>query len=89
MLGDSISAAVASGDLDGDGTLDVAVANNGACYIYFNDGNGVFQRQNAFGYGLSVCSSAALADLDGNATLDLVMGCLVVQNESGPNLVFL
>lgn len=42
LLGEMNSLAVALGDLNGDGSLDAFVANSGPCYIWLNNGNGVF-----------------------------------------------
>ncbi len=87
-LGDSVSWAVAVGDLSGNGILDVAVANNGACYVYHNDGLGTFTRVSGFGAGLPDATSIALADMDQDGTLDLLLATKVAQS-SGENQVFL
>jgi hypothetical protein len=65
---------VAIGDLDGDGALDLAVANQ----IYYNVsvllGNGDGTFQDAVNYGVGNNShSVAIGDLDGDGALDLAV----------------
>ncbi len=75
-LGNSLSRAVALGDLDGDGDLDAFIANGitergqaEADRVWLNDGHGVFSSS-----GQSLGSAAgldvALGDLDGDGDLD-------------------
>ena len=56
---------IAAGDLDGDSTVDVFVANYGEPdAVFFNDGTGNFTDSGQLlGYGLS--AAVALGDLDG------------------------
>lgn len=62
-------------DLDGDGDLDIAVANDHApCLVFLNDGFGVFVRHGEFGTPSSVRSLAA-RDLDGDGDIDLLVTC--------------
>lgn len=88
VLGDSSSWSIGVGDLTGDGSLDVAVANDGACYVYENDGLGGFTRESIFGAGLPVGHSISLADMDQDGTLDMIMGTLV-SAFSGENQIYL
>jgi len=74
------STAVATGDLDGDGDLDLILGNEGdtASQIYFNDGRGSFALPKELPPGASARTtvSVALGDLDGDKDLDLVLGNL-------------
>ncbi len=67
--------ALAVGDLNGDGYLDLVAASIGAPpLIYLNDGNGQFLEQIDFGFtgDLNNVSALALGDLDGDGSLDIV-----------------
>jgi len=78
-LGNSASHAVELGDLDGDGTLDAFVANNGQNQIWFNQGGAQFSASSQI-LGSSNSWSVALGDLDGDSDLDAFVG-----NLSQPN----
>jgi FG-GAP-like repeat/FG-GAP repeat len=78
-----VSMSVQLGDVDGDGDLDLAVANRGSQNrLFLNDGTGVFTDATA----THLPSDSALSydveftDVDGNRTLDLV-----VANHGTPN----
>ncbi|MCD4653968.1 FG-GAP-like repeat-containing protein [bacterium] len=84
-LGSDYSRDIALGDLDGDGDLDVFVANDpGGSRIWLNDGDGRFT-----GNGQELDQNAnrgvALGDLDGDGDLD----AFVVNSNFGSNQVFL
>ena len=72
QLGHSESLVVALGDVNGDGSLDAVVGNNGADELWLNDGRGNF----SLGQRLDGDHtwSVALVDLDGDGDLDLVAG---------------
>ena len=70
------SAAAALGDLDGDGALDLVVANKGQTnqvYLNKNDGSGGFFAGADIGSEVDVSTSLALGDVDGDGDLDLVV----------------
>jgi hypothetical protein len=69
-LGDSVSLAVALGDVDADGDLDACVANGDqTTEVWLNDGTGVFVDS---GQGLGQASwYVELGDVDGDGDLDV------------------
>jgi hypothetical protein len=64
---------IASGDLDGDGNLDVAAALylGGAVSVYYGDGLGNFPVRQDWGVGLAP-NHVAVGDLNGDAKPDMV-----------------
>ena len=65
---------VATGDVDGDGDLDIAVANRDGQqnYVYLNDGKGGFAESVPYGTGSDATRGVALADVDGDGHLDIL-----------------
>jgi hypothetical protein len=84
---EELTASVATGDLDGDGDMDVVVANGrhwpGQNRIFYNNGNGVFTVEQSLGTVRSTSYAAELADLDGDGDLDIAVG-----NDMAPNALF-
>ncbi len=77
------SRAVAAGDVDGDGSLDVVIANNGRHdRLYLNDGRGRFRDDPFFALSNSADNSQAvvLADIDQDGDPDLLVGNEQQQN---------
>ncbi|MEM7034377.1 MAG: FG-GAP-like repeat-containing protein, partial [Chloroflexota bacterium] len=84
-----LSEEVAWGDVDGDGDLDLAIANNeGNVKVYFNE-NGILQTsvnqiwESTGGWNHE---SVAWGDIDGDGDLDLAIGEL---NEGSPNQIYI
>ncbi|MFO0829139.1 MAG: FG-GAP-like repeat-containing protein [Phycisphaerales bacterium] len=64
---------IALGDLNGDGMIDIAVANtNGAVHLLMSHGWGMFMPSMQFGAGHAP-QSIALGDIDGDSDLDIVL----------------
>ena len=82
-LGNATSQGVALGDLDGNGTIDAFVANNGSNRVWLNNGFGQFSS-NGQSLGNSNSQGVALGNLDGDSDLDAV-----VANSDGTNQVWL
>jgi hypothetical protein len=68
---------IVSGDFNGDGRADLAVANRnaGSVSVLLGNGNGTFLPQQTFAVGAG-SYSAATADFNGDGKLDLVVGNL-------------
>ena len=88
--GIKLSASIGIGDLNGDGTNDLVVANGRHWpeqnYLFFNQGRGaaVFTVQRPLGLNLSTSYAAKPADLDGDGDLDIAVG-----NDMAPNRIFM
>jgi FG-GAP-like repeat/PASTA domain/FG-GAP repeat len=68
-------ASVAMGDLDGDGSADLATANTyaGTVSVLLNDGDGTFPRQHNYATG-DWAPSVSIGDLNADGYADLVAG---------------
>ncbi len=85
-----LTASIGIGDLNGDGTNDVVVANGRHWpqqnYLFFNygkQGKVNFTVQRPLGLNLSTSYAAVPADLDGDGDLDIAVG-----NDNAPNRIF-
>ena len=76
---------VAIGDFDGDGNLDIAVANRDGQqnYVYLNDGEAGFAELVPYGTGSDQTRGIALADIDGDGHVDILNA-----NIGQPNAVY-
>jgi len=85
-LGANDSTAVVLGDLDGDGDLDMVVANESdmANRVYINDGAGVFTDSGQI-LGANASHSIVLGDVNGDGSLDIVVANLADQ----PNRIYI
>lgn len=65
---------VATGDVDGDGDIDIAAANrNGQQnFVYLNDGKGNFADKVSYGTGRDNSRGVAIVDINGDGKLDIV-----------------
>ena len=77
---------VVLGDLDGNGTLDIVLGNNGQpSQVYLNDGHGTFTSTAApINPAGNATNGLALGDFNGDDTLDIVLG-----NYQQPSQVYL
>lgn len=72
--------AVALGDFDGDGDLDVVLVGRQQDYVYFNEGAGRRWTEQALGPDGAAGLAVVAADLDGDRDLDIVVAN---RNEQG------
>lgn len=69
----SYAYALQSGDLNGDGVVDIATVGGAGMFVYLGNDNGTFKRPTSFdGSSSSTSRDLSLADLNGDGVLDIV-----------------
>ena len=82
--GDDNTYCVALGDVDGDGDLDLAAANDGQNAVYLNEGTRHWETGVAFGPLTDMTRYVAFGDVDRDGDLDLA-----VANDGQQNAIYL
>ena len=93
----NLTASTRLGDLDGDGDMDIVVANgrhwSEQNRVFFNDGKGFFRRSISLGTERNTTYVTPVVDIDNDGDLDVLVGNdrirnQVFKNDGSGNLVF-
>ena len=82
---EALTASASFGDIDGDGDLDIIVANgrHWSEYneIFYNDGKGFFRRSKQLGSERNTTYQVPLADIDNDGDLDIIVANDRIENQ--------
>ena len=74
------------GDINGDGTVDILLGNDGPSQVYLNDGKASFTTTStALNPDGNHTQSVVLGDLNGDGALDIMLGNLIYLNDGQRN----
>ena len=82
----NFTTSVVLGDINGDGTVDILLGNDGPSQIYLNNGKASFTTTStALNPDGNHTQSVALGDLNGDGAIDILLGNLIYLNDGQRN----
>jgi hypothetical protein len=76
-----ITGALAGGDIDNDGLVEIVAPGSGMIYVYENDGSLKWTVSGLGGHMYNTSDAPAIADLDGDGNPEIVVGRAIINNQ--------
>jgi hypothetical protein len=78
-----ITGALAAGDIDGDGLVEIVVPTGSAVSVLENDGTLKWTSQPLYGHTLGTSDAPSIADMNGDGDPEIIMGKAILNNLGG------